>query len=311
MNPPDWLDPEKNYLLGLSGGRDSVFLTHWLHQFDFKNLSLCHLNHQLRGDAAKRDEEFCKDLSEELGYSFLTDSIDVAALAKEQKLSLETAARQSRHQFFAHCAKQSNCPHILLAHHAEDQAETILFRLIRGSAGIRGIAPKQEIKVNDIPIQLLRPILDIRRIQIDAYLAEKQISFQEDESNQEAFAVRNRIRHEALPLLSDIFSRDPVPQLLRAEKHNREMRSLMQSQLNQLNPLDPQGRLHLPTMREHPRAIQRQILHDYLRNHAIPNLSWDLISQALTLLETESPPTLALPGGLRLRRRQSRIFVSP
>ena len=311
MNPPDWLDLDNDYLLGLSGGRDSVFLAHWLHQSGFKNLTLCHLNHQLRGSDADRDEAFCKDLAETLSLPFLTDAMDVDTLAKKQKLSLETAARQARHDFFAHCAEQTNCPRILLAHHAEDQAETILFRLIRGSAGIRGMAPQKEIQVNETSLHLLRPILNLRRNQIDSFLDEKQIPYREDASNEEAFAVRNRIRHEALPLLSDIFSRDPTPQLLRAEEHDREMRELMQSQLDQLNPLDPQGRLHLPTLRELPRAIQRQILHDYLRDHNIHDLSWDLISRALTLLETESPPALALPGGLRLRRRQSRIFISP
>lgn len=311
MNPPDWLAPENDYLLGLSGGRDSVFLAHWLHQSGFKNLTLCHLNHQLRGHDAERDEAFCKDLAETLGLPFLTDSVDVNALAKDHKHSLETGARQARHNFFARCATQTNCFRILLAHHAEDQAETILFRLIRGSAGIRGIAPQKEIQINEISLHILRPILTLRRNQIDVFLSKHQIPYREDRSNEEAFAVRNRIRHEALPLLSDIFSRDPIPQLLRAEEHYREMREFMQSQLDQLKPLDPQGRLHLPTLRELPRAIQRQILHDYLSNHDIHDLSWDLISRALTLLETESPPALALPGGLRLRRRQSRIFISP
>jgi tRNA(Ile)-lysidine synthase len=311
MKPPDWLDPENDHLLGLSGGRDSVFLVHWLHQSGFQNITLCHLNHQFRGDEAERDAAFCKELAQALDLPFLADSVDVTALAKEQKLSLETAARQARHTFFARCAAQTKCPRILLAHHAEDQAETILFRLIRGSAGIRGMAAQKEIIVNDTPLHLLRPILGLRRSQIDTFLSGKQIYYREDESNNEPFAVRNRIRHEALPLLNDIFSRDPIPPLLRAEEHDRELRELMRSQLDQLNPLDPKGRLHLPTLRELPRAIQRQILHDYLRDHDIHELSWDLISRSIKLLETESPPALALPGGLRLRRRQSRIFISP
>ncbi|HBE98413.1 MAG TPA: hypothetical protein DDW68_14700, partial [Verrucomicrobiales bacterium] len=89
MKPPDWLDPENDHLLGLSGGRDSVFLVHWLHQSGFRNITLCHLNHQFRGDEAERDADFCKELAQALDLPFLGDSVDVTALAKEQKLSLE------------------------------------------------------------------------------------------------------------------------------------------------------------------------------------------------------------------------------
>ena len=311
MNPPDWLDPGEDYLLGLSGGRDSVFLTHWLHQFGFKNLTLCHLNHQLRGEASDEDATYCRSVAEELGLPFLCESIDVGVLSENEKLSLETAARHARHEFFARCAQQRNCSRILLAHHAEDQAETILFRLIRGSAGIKGMQPQKELTINDTTLQLLRPLLDIRRNQIDAYLTEYQIAYREDESNAEDFAVRNRIRHELLPLLTDIFSRDPVPQLLHAEEHDRDLQSLLMSQLAELTPLDPQGRLHLPTLKKLPRALQRQIIHDYLRDNDIQDLSWNLVTKTLHLLETDSPPALALPGGLRLRRRQARLFISP
>lgn len=302
--PPDWLSRDQSYLVGISGGRDSIALHHWLVGHQFEKLTYCHLNHGLRGAESDADQAFLKEL---LGPALLTERNDVAALARRERLSLETAAREARHRFFRKCADETGIPRILLAHHADDQAETILFNLLRGSAGAKGMSSSQPIG----PLTFLRPFLEIRRHEIDALLAEKQLPFREDSSNSEPFAARNRLRQEALPLLQEILNRDPVPALLRAHQHTRELEKIADFVLESLDLLDPQGRIHLPTLRPLPVALQKRALHQYLRNHEIPDLSNTLIENGLALLQPDAPPSLNLPGGLRLRRKEARLLISP
>ncbi len=304
ITPPPWLDSSQAYLLGISGGRDSIALHHWLVSHGFKNIIPCHLNHRLRDQESDGDEAFLKEL---LGPSLISKSIDVAALASEQKLSLETAARRARHHFFRECAASTGIPKILLAHHADDQAETALFNLLRGSSGTKGMAEQHEID----GLTFLRPFLKVRRSEIDAFIKDGNFIYREDSSNTAPFATRNRIRHEALPLLADLLKRDPVPGILRSLELTSDLEEISQIHLDSLNLLDPQGRIHLPTFRDLPTSVQKKALHSYLSDHRIPELSSKIIESALTLLSPDASSSINLPGGQRLRRKESRLFLSP
>lgn len=310
MNLPHWLSPDEKFLLGISGGRDSVYLLHWLMDREVNNLVLCHLNHQLRGDESQGDAEFVQDLAEELSLPVVIDSIDVGQLAKDQGLSLETAARDARHLFFLRCADEYNTPKVLLGHHAEDQAETVLFRLLRGAAGAKGMRPQQKIRIADEKLTLLRPILEIRRTEIDLYLKMREIAFREDSSNAEDFATRNRLRHEVMSLLEDVMGRDPTEALARAARQTSDLEKIARESLHEIQLLDPQGRIHLPTLRELSPAMQRFALRDFLQTSGIRNLTEKLIIDSISLLKSDAPPSLNLPGGLRLRRKESRFFIS-
>ena len=134
--------------------------------------------------------------------------MNVARLANEKGLSIETAARQARHQFFAACAKRRQCNRVLLAHHADDNAETLLFNLLRGSAGLKGMRFETPLTVERRKLTLIRPFLHTRRDAIDAFLDENRIPFRDDASNFQSVATRNRLRLEALPLLEEIMGRD-------------------------------------------------------------------------------------------------------
>ena len=300
---PDWLDPQETYLVGISGGRDSVALHHWLASYGFQSLIFCHLNHGLRGEESDGDETFLRDL---IGPSLLSQKADVSALATEKKLSLETAAREARHSFFNECSGHTGVSKILLAHHADDQAETILFNLLRGSSGIKGMSTRQKIG----ELTFLRPLLNVGLSEIDSFLANGNHPFREDSSNSKPFATRNRLRHEAFPLLSDILERDPVPALLRAHQRTEELEQIANAQLKTFNILDPKGRIHLPIFRTLSPALQKKALHQYLTENNIPNISSNLISRGLTLLSPDSPSSINLPGSQRLRRKESRLFIS-
>ena len=134
-----WMPPEKEYLVAVSGGRDSMALLHFLHESGFRQLVVCHVNHCLRGEASDGDEAFVREQTGRLGLPVESTRIDVQAVATENRLSLETAARNVRYEWFAEVAERRSCARIILAHHSDDQVETVLINLFRGT-GSRGLS---------------------------------------------------------------------------------------------------------------------------------------------------------------------------
>lgn len=301
--PPDWLPPDQSYLVAISGGRDSVALHHWLVQNRFTDLTYCHLNHGLRGAESDGDEEFLFNL---LGPALVTRRVDVSELASTKKISLETAAREARQNFFAQVARETGTPRVILAHHADDQAETILFNLLRGAAGPKGMIPVQHLN----SLTYLRPFLDLRRCKINEFISRNHFAFREDSSNSAPFATRNRFRNEVMPLLSEILERDPTPALIRAHQLTRDLEEIANAVLEELNLLDPKGRIHLPSLRSLPSCLQKTAIHRFLQSNHISHLSHKLVESCLELLTPEGPPSVNLPGGHRLRRKESRLFIS-
>ncbi len=144
---PPGLPVERRYLVGVSGGRDSVVLLHWLLSLGFGRLIVCHFEHGLRGRAGKADARFVERLAQRHGLEFELGAADVGALAKERKQSIETAARQERLAFFERVGRRRRCLTIFLAHQADDQVETFLLNLFRGAGG-RGLgAMRSEINL--------------------------------------------------------------------------------------------------------------------------------------------------------------------
>lgn len=184
-------------LCALSGGADSVSLLLCLHELGVP-VCACHLNHCLRGEQSDGDEEFCKRLCAERGISFVSERIDAAKAAEETGESLETAARELRYDFFDRSAEKLGATKIATAHNAEDNLETMLFRLIRGTGttGLAGIPPVRG--------RIIRPLLFIERRDIEIYLNEKGIVWRTDHTNNEDFCTRNRIRHQVIPALKAI-----------------------------------------------------------------------------------------------------------
>ena len=131
--------PNRRYLIGVSGGRDSVALLHQLVDLGYRRLVVCHLDHQLRGRASKADARFVERLAAKLDCEFEIDRTDVAALARKSKQSIETAGRTARYEFFARVARRRRCHTIFLGHHADDLVETFLMNLFRGrrAGGLR------------------------------------------------------------------------------------------------------------------------------------------------------------------------------
>ena len=301
----------KRWLVGVSGGADSMALLHLLVAAGFRKLVVCHLDHGLRGRAAaEEDARFVRRVAGQLGLECEIGRADVAARMAARGESLETAARNARHAFFSECARKHRCRRILLAHHADDQAETVLWNLLRGSHGLKGMREEQRLVTESgVVLELIRPLLGIRRAELVAWLESQGQRWREDASNAEPIAVRNRLRNEALPLLAGISGRDPTLALVRGAADTEDLEALEAWALERAKVLDPQGRLHLPVLRALPVALQRIALRKFLQDGGLASPERDLIERGLSLLEVGNPAAINLPGGGKLRRREGRLWI--
>jgi tRNA(Ile)-lysidine synthase len=202
--------PETRVVVALSGGSDSVALAHLLRELDAAGelsvAGVAHFNHQLRDDA-DRDEAFCRSMAAALGWPFVSDRGDVRARAAREDRSIEDAARTARHEFLDHARAHFSADVVAVGHTRDDQAETFLLRLLRG-AGPRGLSAMHPRNAH-----IIRPLLDCRRADLRAYLAERAIAFVEDETNTDVAIPRNRVRAELLPLLEQRFNPSVVDAL--------------------------------------------------------------------------------------------------
>jgi tRNA(Ile)-lysidine synthase len=299
-------------IVGVSGGRDSVLLVHLLLQAGWKNLVLAHLNHGLRGHASGQDARFVRHLARRLGLPVVIGKTDVARQARQSRQSTETAAREARHVFFREVARSHRTRQIVLAHHADDQAETILANLCRGSGlnGLAGMHPVQPFG----DLTLHRPMLGLQRSDIDQLIAFHDLRFREDASNASTEHRRNRLRHEVLPLLDRIFARRVAPLMARAGSQVRLAASHLEEQaraaLNNPACLDSERRLRLdPFWQNLAPVVQSLTLRLWLRETwQLPGIGHGEIERALALTAPGGPPRINLPGGWQLRRKARRLF---
>jgi tRNA(Ile)-lysidine synthase len=206
------LVPGETVVVGVSGGPDSLCLLHLLcqlcPQYDL-SLHVAHLHHGLRGSDADGEAEFVQAVADEWGLPCSTERVDVPGLAGEHKLSLEEAARRARYAFLGQVAAREGANAIAVGHNADDQAETILMHFIRGSglAGLRGMLPRtslEEYRLLQPPaanLQIIRPLLEVTRAEIEAYCDHHGLEPRFDRSNLDTTYFRNWLRHEVLPLL--------------------------------------------------------------------------------------------------------------
>ena len=194
------LEAGSTVVAGVSGGADSVALLHILKALEERlsiTVAAAHFNHRIRGESADADEAFVKALCERLSVPLLCGGADVPRIAKEDGKTLEQAARDLRYAFLEEARQHFGAAYIAVAHHMDDQAETVLMHLVRGAgmAGLRGMQPKRG--------RIIRPLLFLRRQEIEAYLAENGIPYRTDETNLLREGTRNRIRLDVMPYLSE------------------------------------------------------------------------------------------------------------
>ena len=184
-------------MVAISGGIDSVVLIHLLNHLNF-DISLAHCNFQLRGEDSDQDEKFVTKLADQLQLTIFTNSFATTEFAKKEKLSIQLAARKLRYDWFDIILKENKLDYILTAHHADDSLETFLINMIRGTGldGLTGIPERNE--------NIFRLLLPFTREQIEKYAEDNTIVWRDDSSNVETKYVRNKIRHDVIPVLKEL-----------------------------------------------------------------------------------------------------------
>ncbi len=201
INSYKMLENTENIIVGLSGGADSVSLTHFLYTISKKmnfNLHAVHINHGIRNEEAKRDEIFVKDFCKELKINLIIKEVDIPRISKELKIGMEEAGRKIRYEVFNQVANQNKNSKIATAHTLSDNVETILMRLSRGTGlkGLCGIPPVRE--------NIIRPLIEIKREEIEEYCHRNNLSYVNDSSNFEKDYTRNKIRLDIIPKFKEI-----------------------------------------------------------------------------------------------------------
>ncbi len=214
---------ESKLLIAISGGLDSVVLTLLCKALNL-NITLAHCNFNLRGNESNADEDFVIQLANDLNIEVFIQNFDTEAYAKTHKLSIQMAARELRYNWFKDLARQLLFDYILTAHHADDNLETFLINLSRGTGldGLTGIPETNE--------KIVRPLLQFSREDIESYAKSENLKWREDSSNALTKYLRNKLRHDVIPVLKEI-----NPQLLqnlkKTQKHLQDTKQIVEDRL--------------------------------------------------------------------------------
>jgi tRNA(Ile)-lysidine synthase len=298
-------------LVAISGGADSVALLSLLHQLADKlslHLQAAHLDHALR-EASHDDARFVEQLCLGLGISLTVERRDVAKITRQRKGNLEEVAREVRRDFLVSTARAGNCHLIALGHHADDQAETFLMRLLRG-AGPTGLAGMHLLNE-----PMVRPLLPFHREDLIAYLIEEGIAWREDESNLDQIFTRNRIRHLLLPMLES-FNPNIRSQLAGLSEQMRQDESfwadLVTRELVRCGRWqDDEYVLSRPLLLKLPPALGGRVIRAALQQVRgnLRNISATHVADVLKLISVDSPQgELSLPGVWVARRYEKLLF---
>lgn len=288
----DLIDPGDEVFCAVSGGADSTALLFGLYLLQDKlsfTLRAAHFNHRLRGEESDRDEHFVRALCERYDIPLVVGSGEV----KAGKKGLEAAAREARYAFFATLPGK-----IATAHTADDNAETVLLHLVRGTGlkGLGAIAP--------INGKIIRPLLGVTRAEVLAFLAEYNLSYVTDSSNETNDFLRNRLRHDVVPLL-----KCENPRL--AENLSAMALNLRKDEAYIQKQAALQDTLQIDRLRETDEAVRSRILENFLKRNHVPEPESRHIAAVEELIFSEKPSARAhLPGGVTVERCYDRLRVA-
>lgn len=303
-------------LVAVSGGVDSVVLLYVLRELKRElklSLAVAHFDHGIRPDSAQ-DAEFVRKLAQSLRLKFYTERADVPAYAKAKKLSLEVAARQLRYQFLEKTAQAHRFNKIALGHTLNDQAETLLMRLLRGSGleGLSGIPPVRPAE----HCQYIRPLIACTREQIEAFAKAQKLRWREDPTNYDTKILRNKIRHELIPIL-----REYNPNLLEALGRTARLvgqaaQHLEHEAAQAFSELICEQKAHelvldldkFLQLSEYLRALVLRRAVFALRPQS--ELEADHIEAVLEWVSRRGEGELRLPAGVRVLRRHSQLILT-
>jgi len=307
------LRPGDVVVVGVSGGPDSVALVHMLKAMSDRGgppseVVVGHLHHGLRGEEADRDAAFVRDLARSLGLRLVSDRRDVHKEAAEMGRSVEDAARRARYAFLENAAHKADARAVAVGHHLDDQAETVLQRLLSGCSvlGLAAMQPKRRLS-RDSPIVLVRPLLSVRRTEILAYLTQCNIPYRTDRTNEDVAFQRNRIRHEVLPLIRECVNPAVDEALASLAVSAQEVSRFLEEkawEIIQSGPLD------VEKFASAPPALRMHMLCELIRSQGydVPRLARRHIEDVAAMCtRAREGAGVCLPGGVRIEAKSGRL----
>ncbi|HEV8004012.1 MAG TPA: tRNA lysidine(34) synthetase TilS [Planctomycetaceae bacterium] len=304
-------------LVGVSGGADSVSLLRGLHALVEParvHVVAAHLNHAMRRVAADDDAAWIAELCRRLSIPVVVEKIDVPAYAAERRLNIEEAARTVRYEFFVRAARAHGCTHIAAAHTADDQVETVLHHLFRGTglAGLRGMRPARPLAQG---LTLVRPLLRIRRAEIEAWLSDIGQEFRTDATNADESRTRNRIRHSVLPALERELGTPIRDSLLRMAEQASELQSTLEILAERLfnqcleDETPDLVRLNAELLEDQPRHLVREVFVFLWKRKGWPRQAvgfddWDRLANLVSV-----GGSATLPGNINATRRGKLLVI--
>lgn len=295
----------ESVLVGLSGGADSVCLLHCLYKIKDElgiKVMAAHLNHKIRGAEANRDQDFACRFCRELGINFFSESADIPMLAETEGVSQETAGRLARYRFFSQIRKKHKIDKVATAHNSNDQAETILMRIIRGT-GIDGLAGIKYCRDDGV----IRPLLDVERDRIEEYCEENRLDYCTDSTNCEESYTRNRVRSKLIPMLKNEFNPNVVKALVVLSNNMSEDGAFINGYADRLYkrincplPSKKPVVLDIETLKMVDACIGTRLIKNAIRDADNGNCKPERvhIEAIFDLLEKETGAATVLPGGL-------------
>jgi tRNA(Ile)-lysidine synthase len=308
------ISPGDRVLVGVSGGPDSVALLHLLYDLREElelRLEVAHLQHGIRGAEAQEDARFVAELAQKLGLPFHLKEVNLRQIKSAAgKGNLEALARAERYRFFEAVARERNLGKIATAHTQDDQAETVLMWLLRGSGlkGLGGMPPTHQLDGTNIesascPV-VIRPLLGVSRTEIEEYLNERHLTFRLDRSNQDLSFLRNWIRLKLIPQLKEKMDRNLPSRLAQQAELIREEDDLLDALANAaIDEIRTAEGMNRGSLLKHSKAMQRRLLRLWIeatRGH-LRGLDFQHIEALLDLI-ADGPPQgrLSIPGGWQL-----------
>lgn len=301
----------------VSGGVDSVALLRLLLELRKEIgvvLSVVHFNHKLRGDPSEEDERFVARLAQEHKLELHCESGQVAGHAEEKHLSLETAARDMRYQYFRQLLLEGRLNRIATGHTLDDQAETVLLKIVRGAGtrGLAGVYPQLSVPgslFSDTSASIVRPLLGIRRRDLEAYLLGLGQSWREDQSNRDLRHMRNRVRHGILPRLERYLNPGVREALAETAEIARAEEEYWQREVSRVLPLVwARGRLTVTALASLPLALQRHLVRAATGSLRL-RLDFHHVEEILALASSQpgSVKAIELPNGWMVLRNKSEL----
>ena len=311
-------------VLAVSGGADSVALLRAMAGLcgaDRCALRVSHLNHLLRGAESNRDEKFVVDLCRELAVPCDVERTDMTAEAQRLGESIETASRKKRYAFFQKIAQQHGVGYVVTAHTADDQVETILHRIVRGT-GLSGLSGIPRVRALGPAVALLRPLLDFRRVEIINYLESLEQPYCQDASNMDLVYTRNRIRHELLPLLRHNYNPGVDDALLRLGTLAAELGQWIEPEIQRLLaaavqfPASGGASIDCRRLAATDRFLVRELMVAVWNERDWPRQSmgfaeWEALRSMAQDFAAGTAPARTLPGGISARRSASTLTLAP